>query len=90
MIGKDSGAGSIVPFVLGIGVGAVAAFLLAPKTGKRLRSDIGEGVSAAADQIGTSGKELKQRIEKLGAQAEGHLHDVVQAGQNAYQQTKNA
>lgn len=89
-MGRDSGAGSIVPFVLGIGVGAVAAFLLAPKTGKDLRSDIGEGVSAAADQIGTSGKELKQRMEKLGAQAEGHLHDVVQAGQNAYQQAKSA
>ena len=90
MIGKDSGAGSILPFVLGIGVGAVAAFLLAPKTGEDLRSDIGESVSSAANQIGTSGKELKQRMEKLGAQAESHLRDVVQAGQNAYQQTKNA
>lgn len=81
---------SIVPFVLGMGLGAVAALILAPKAGKDLRNDIGESVSGGAEYLGSSSKELKQRIGEVVAQAQDNVHEAFEAGQNAYRQAKNA
>jgi gas vesicle protein len=86
---RDSRAESIIPFVLGVGLGALGALFLAPKAGEDLRSDIGEGVGAAADQLRASGRDIKQGVEKMGAQVYGQVHEAVEAGQNAYQQAKN-
>jgi gas vesicle protein len=84
MMSRDFRTGSIVPFVFGAGVGAVVALLLAPKTGKDLRSDIGEGVNAGAERIGVISKELKQHTGKVVAQVQDVVQDAVEAGQNAY------
>lgn len=86
----DFRTGSVVPFVVGIGIGAVAALLLAPKTGEDLRSDIGERVTEKAGKIGASGREIKQRIEKVAAQAQDRVQDAIEAGQDAYQQAKDS
>jgi gas vesicle protein len=48
---RSDAPGTIFTFILGIAVGAVAALLLAPKSGEDLRADIAEGVSEGADQV---------------------------------------
>ena len=87
---RDSGAGSIMPFVLGVGVGAIAALLLAPKAGEDLRSDIVEGVNDGAEQISAGGKKLKRRLEKVLDQAHDRVHEAVEAGQKAYTEAKTS
>ena len=87
---RDFGTGSVLPFVVGIGVGAAAALFLAPKTGEDLRSEIGVRVTEKAGKIGASGREIKQRIEKVVAQAQDRVQDAIEAGQDAYQQAKDS
>jgi gas vesicle protein len=88
VMSRDSGAGSIMPFVLGVGIGAVAALLLAPKAGEDLRSDIVEGVNDGAEQISAGGKKLKRRLEKVLDQAHDRVNEAVEAGQQAYTEAK--
>ena len=86
----DQTGRSIVPFLLGAGVGAVAALLLAPKTGEDLRRDIAEGVSEGSKQLSARGGELKQRAQNAVAQAQEQVRGAFDAGHDAYNQAKNA
>jgi gas vesicle protein len=87
---RDHKVGTILTFILGAGVGAVAALLLAPKAGKELRDDIVEGVSDGVNQVRGTGKELKRRAQKFVAPAQEHVQDAMEAGQNAYTDAKQA
>ena len=81
---------TILTFVLGAGVGAVAALLLAPKAGKELRGDIAAGVSDGVNQVRGTGKDLKRRAQKIVTLAQDHVQDAVEAGQEVYNQAKKA
>ena len=82
-------SGSIMPFVLGVGVGAIVALLLAPKAGEDLRGDIADSVSEGAGQIGISGRKLKQRLGKVVAETHDQVHEAIAAGRSAYHEAKN-
>jgi gas vesicle protein len=90
VMSRDSGVGSIMPFILGVGIGAIAALLLAPKAGEDLRSDIIEGVNDGADQISAGGKKLKRQLEKVLDQAHDRVNEAVEAGQKAYTEAKTS
>jgi gas vesicle protein len=90
MTTKETKVGTILSFVLGAAVGAVTALLLAPKSGAELRDEIAEGVDDAVNQVRSSGKDLKQRAQTLVNSAKARVDDVVDAGQVAYDQAKNA
>jgi gas vesicle protein len=87
---RDHSPGTILAFVLGAGVGAAAAVLFAPKAGKELRDDIAEGVSDGVNQVRATGKDLKQKAQKIVNLAQDRVQDVVEAGQNAYSHAKKA
>ena len=86
---RENKAGKILSFVLGAGAGAVAALLLAPKSGAELRDDIVEGVNDGVSQVRSSGKDLKRRAQKLVDSAKARVEDAVDAGQEAYDHAKN-
>jgi gas vesicle protein len=85
---RDHKVGTILTFILGAGVGAAAALLLAPKSGEELRGDIAEGVSDGVNQVRSTGKDLKRRAQKLVDQAKDHLQQATEAGEDAYKQAK--
>ena len=87
---RSDAPGTILTFILGVGVGAVAASLLAPKSGEDLRADIAEGVSEGANQVRRTSKDLKKRTQKLVGLAKDHVQDAIEAGDKAYSQAKNA
>ena len=87
---RDHKMGTILTFALGAGVGAAAALLLAPKNGEELRSDIVAGVKGGADQVHGAGKDLKRRAQQIATQAQDHVQDALEAGQDAYSQAKKA
>lgn len=87
---RDHKMGTILTFALGAGVGAAAAFLLAPKSGEELRGDIVAGVRGGADQVRGAGKDLKRRAQQIATQAQDHVQDALEAGHDAYSQAKKA
>jgi gas vesicle protein len=87
---RNHNVGTILTFVLGASVGAVAALLFAPKAGEELRDDIAEGVSDGVNQVHSTGKDLKKRAQKLADLAKDQVQDAIEAGDNAYNQAKKA
>jgi gas vesicle protein len=83
-------SGTIFTFILGLGIGAVTALLLAPKAGEELRADIATGVSDGVNQVRSTGKDLNRRAQKIVTLAQDHVHDAAEAGQEAYSQAKKA
>jgi len=87
---RQGGIGTLVPFLAGVGLGVAAGLLLAPKSGKKLRSDVARGVNDGVEQLSASGKKLNHRLGKVVAQAQEQLHEAVEAGENAYNVAKNS
>jgi gas vesicle protein len=81
--------GTILPFAVGLGVGAAVAFLFRPKAGEKLRNDIIEGVNDGVNHIRSTGKELKRKVQRLADTAQDQVdrvQDAIEAGENAYSQ----
>jgi gas vesicle protein len=81
---------TILTFVVGAGVGAVAALLLAPKSGEEFRDDITEVVHDGVNQVRATGKDLTRRAQKVVDMARDQVQDAVAAGEDAYNQAKKA
>ena len=76
-------------FAVGLGVGAAVALLFAPKAGEDLRSDITAGVNDGVNQIRSTGKELKRKVQRLTDAAQDQVdrvQDAIEAGETAYSQ----
>jgi gas vesicle protein len=54
---------SVIIFFAGLGVGAVTALLLAPKSGKETRELIGRKAEEGSDFVAAKGRELRRRAE---------------------------
>lgn len=81
--------GTVLPFAVGLGVGAAVALLFAPKAGEDLRSDITEGLNDGVNQIRSTGKELKRKVQRLadaGQDKVERVQDAIEAGETAYSQ----
>lgn len=60
---EGSHVGTAVTFLLiGLGAGALAALLLAPKTGKQLRRDLRRGYEDARETLGDWSDEARDRV----------------------------
>jgi gas vesicle protein len=93
MSGSNSSS-TILTFIVGLGVGAAAALLLAPKSGDELRSDIADrindGVENARGSVRRATMHAKRRADKLVSMAKDEIQDVIDAGDEAYTEAKNA
>jgi gas vesicle protein len=81
--------GTVLPFAVGLCVGAAVALLFAPKAGEELRRDITEGVDDGANQLRSTGKELKRKVQRLADAAQDQVdrvQDAIEAGETAYSQ----
>jgi gas vesicle protein len=71
--------------IAGIGIGSVAALLLAPYTGEEVRFAIGRGYRRAVKRIGRHTEDLRERAEDLLEHAgdfRKHAHGVAKHGSN--------
>lgn len=81
---------TILTFLLGVGVGAATALLVAPKSGQELRDDLVEGLNDGVDQIRRTGKELRKRTRKAADLVKDQVHDAVDVAEKAFVQAKKA
>jgi gas vesicle protein len=64
---ESSHIGTAITFLLiGLGAGALAGLLLAPKSGKQLRKDLRRGYEDAKDSVGEWADEAKDRVRDVG------------------------
>jgi gas vesicle protein len=61
-----SGVGTAITFLLiGLGAGAAAALLFAPKAGKQFRKDLRRGYDEAMDRFDDFKEEARDRVEEV-------------------------
>jgi gas vesicle protein len=74
---EDSHIGTAITFLfIGLGAGALAGLLLAPKTGKQMRRDLQRGYEEAKDTLGDWADEAKDRVKV----ASDRVRDVAARG----------
>lgn len=73
-------------FLIGLGAGALAGLLLAPKTGKQLRRDLKRGYEDARETVGDWADEAKDRVREAG----DHVRDVASRGADAAEDLRDA
>jgi gas vesicle protein len=74
---EGSNVGTAVTFLLiGLGAGALAGLLLAPKTGKQMRRDLQRGYEDARETLGDWADEAKERVRD----ASDRVRDVAARG----------
>lgn len=64
--GVRTAATAITFFIIGAGAGALAALLLAPKSGKQLRKELQRGYEDAKEAFGDWTDEAKDRVREAG------------------------
>ncbi len=62
---------AITFFLIGVGAGALAGLLLAPKSGKQLRRDIKRGYEDAREAVGDWADDAKDRVREAGERVRG-------------------
>ena len=87
---RDFGTEMFVTFALGLGVGAVAALLLAPKAGRDLRDDIAEGAADRLNQARRTARKIGKQAQTIVDETADQINDAVAAGEIAYNNAKNA
>ena len=85
-MGKDDMSGTVLTFIIGVGVGVLAALLVAPKAGEELRDDIAGGLNDGLKQIRNTGKDLRRRGQKLVNMAKDEAADAIDAASDAFNQ----
>jgi gas vesicle protein len=81
---------TIFAFALGVGIGAVAGVLLAPKAGEDLRDDLTAAVGDGVDHLRSQSKVVKKRAQELVDAAKDQVQNAVNEGEDAYKQAKKA
>jgi gas vesicle protein len=82
--------GMFVTFTLGVGVGAVAALLLAPKAGRDLRNEIADGATDGVNQARRTAKKIGNQAQKVVDETADQINEAVAAGGAAYNHERNA
>jgi gas vesicle protein len=73
----SSNVGTAITFLLiGLGAGALAGLLLAPKSGKQLRKDLKRGYDDALDTVGDWADDAKDQVRN----ASDKVRDVASRG----------
>ncbi len=76
-------ATAVTFFIIGAGVGALVALMLAPKSGKQLRKDIQRGYEDAKDALGDWADEAADNIKDRVREAGDAVRDAASRGVKA-------
>jgi len=78
---ESSNIGTAITFLLiGLGAGALAGLLLAPKSGKALRRDLKRGYDDAVDSVGEWADEAADKAKERVREAGSKVRDAASRG----------
>lgn len=73
---NNNGSGSLLGFILGAAVGAIAGLLLAPKSGKELREDLRDLSEKVADDAKSEYGKMSAKAKDLGGRAKNFADET--------------
>jgi gas vesicle protein len=92
---EDNGGSKVGIFLAGLGIGAVVALLLAPRSGKETRDFIVQRAEEGREFVMTKGEEIRKQAEDavekgkdLVNKQKDLLSAALEAGKQAYQDEK--
>lgn len=93
---ENDGGSKAVFFLAGLGIGAILALLLAPKSGKETRDFLAQKADEGRDYVRNKGAELRKQAEDavekgkdLVTKQKDLLSAALEAGKQAYQDEKS-
>jgi len=81
---------AITFFLIGLGAGALAGLLLAPKSGKQLRKDIARGYEDARDAVGEWADEAAEKVKGQVREAGERVRDAASRGVEAAEELRDS
>jgi gas vesicle protein len=92
---EDNGGSQVAFFLAGLGIGAVIALLVAPRSGKETREYIVTKAEEGRDFVVTKSEEIRKQAEEavekgkdLVSKQKELLSAALEAGKQAYQEDK--
>jgi gas vesicle protein len=85
---NDSGVSGLGWFLAGLGIGALAGVLYAPKAGKETREDLLTGALDARDRAAVLAQQAQDRAADLANQGKQQVGDYVDRGKEYYDRGK--
>lgn len=80
---EDNSGDKFIYFLVGAGMGAIAALLFAPKAGSELRSDLADAARRGADQARDQVRQVGERATEYYENSTEYATDVVNRGKDA-------
>jgi gas vesicle protein len=71
-------------FLAGLGVGAVAALMVAPRSGKDTQELLAGKLRGGLDQVESAGKKVRAQVKDLVNRGKENVVEVVDVGKEAY------
>ena len=76
-------------FAIGLGVGAVAGMMFAPKSGEEARALLREKAQDGMNEVITQGKKVARKAQAAADNAKELVSDAVDSGQSAYREARS-
>ena len=80
---EDHSGDKFIYFLVGAGMGAIAALLFAPKAGSELRADLADAARRGADQARDQVRQVGERASEYYENSAEYATDVVNRGKDA-------
>jgi gas vesicle protein len=77
-------------FLAGLGVGAVATLMLAPRSGKDTQQLLAHKLRGELDQVASAGKKVRTQVKDLANRGKENVAEAVDPGKEAYEQSRAA
>jgi gas vesicle protein len=74
-------------FLAGLGVGAVATLMLAPKSGEETQQLLAAKLRGGLDQVASAGKRVRTQVKDLANRGKENVAEALDAGKEAYEQS---
>lgn len=81
---------AITFFLIGLGAGALAGLLMAPKSGKALRRDIQRGYEDARDKLGDWADDAAEKVKDRVREAGERVRDAANRGAEMAEDLRDA
>ncbi len=85
---NESGVSGLGWFLAGLGLGALAGVLYAPKAGKETREDLVSGALDARDRAAVLAQQAQDKASDLAAQGKQQVGEYVDRGKEYYDRGK--